>query len=73
MEAIMITLCLLIYIAFIIFDLLPVYFEKQWKVFWVYTTLITVSFIVHTFWSLGFIIPSPAVPLKIFVSYIFKL
>ncbi len=58
---------------FIIFDLLPIFHNKQWKAFWFYVILMSFSYIIHTLILLGIKIPSPAVPIKMLVSYIFRL
>ena len=58
---------------FIIFDLLPIFHQKQWKAFWVYVILISFSYVVHILYLLDIKFPSPAVPIKKLVSYIFGL
>lgn len=73
MAIIMISLYSLVLFLFIIFDLLPRLREKQWKVFWVYAFFICSSFILHILVSLGYKIPSPAIPIKSVVSKIFGL
>lgn len=65
--------CTMVILSFIIFDLIPIFRQKKWKVFWVYTILISFSYIIHFLFTVGVKIPSPAVPLKRFVSYIFGL
>lgn len=70
---ILITLCSIIIVLFIIFDLIPIYRQKKWKVFWVYAILISFSYIIHILYAIGVKIPSPAVPIKKVVSFVFGL
>lgn len=58
---------------FIIFDLLPIFYQKQWKAFWVYVILISFAYVVHILYLFDIKLPSPAVPIKKLVSYIFRL
>lgn len=73
MAVIMISLSLLITILFIIFDLLPIYEQKQQKAFWVYVILNAFAFIIFIFIALDIKLPSPAMPIKKVVSSIFGL
>ena len=70
---IIIAMCSIIFVFFIIFDLLPIYHQKKWKVFWVYTILISFSYVIHILFTLGIKLPSPAIPIKKVVSFIFGL
>lgn len=73
MAVIMISLSILITILFIVFDLLPIYEQKQQKVFWVYIIINASAFIIFILIALGIKLPSPAIPIKILVSSIFGL
>lgn len=68
---IIIILCTLVYSVFIIFDLVPLFQQKKWAEFWVYLSIIIVAYVVHFLYVIGIDVPSPAVPLKRLVSYIF--
>jgi len=70
---VIIALCSIIFILFIIFELIPLYRKKKWKEFWVYTILISFSYIIQLLFDLGVKIPSPAVPIKKLVSFVFGL
>lgn len=69
--AIIITLNTIVFLLFIIFDLIPIFHKKKWKVFWVYTILISFSYVIHILLTIGVKIPSPADPIKKLVSSIF--
>jgi hypothetical protein len=71
--AILIALYTIIIFFFIIFDLIPLFHQKKWKVFWVYTILISFSYVIHVLFTMGVKLPSPAVPIKKVVSFIFGL
>jgi len=73
MSIIIIALCTIIIALFIIFDLIPIYHQKKMKVFWVYTVLIFFSYVIHILFTLGVKVPSPAIPIKKLVSFIFGL
>lgn len=68
---IMIALCSVIFTFFIIFDLFPLLKEKMWKEFWIYSTLISAAFVIHILVAFDFKLPSPAVPIKRLVQYLF--
>lgn len=70
---VLIALCTTIISFFIVFELIPIYKQKKWKVFWVYAILITFSYVIHILFTIGVKIPSPAVPIKKMVSFIFGL
>lgn len=70
---ILIALCSTVFIFFIVFDLIPIYREKKWKVFWVYTILLAFSYVIHILFTIGVKIPSPAIPIKKLVSFVFGL
>ncbi len=68
---IMIALCSVIFMFFIFFDLLPLLSEKLWKEFWIYSALISSSYVIHILLALDYRLPSPAVPIKRLVQAIF--
>ena len=70
---ILMSMCSITMGLFVIFDLIPIYKQKKWKVFWVYTILFAFSYVNHLLFTLGVKIPSPAVPIKKVVSFIFGL
>ncbi len=69
----LILLYTLAYIFFVFIDLIPLYQSKCWKLFWTYSILMTVSYIIIFLIVLEVKIPSPAVPIKKAVSAIFGL
>ncbi|OAA83619.1 hypothetical protein WY13_03406 [Clostridium ljungdahlii] len=66
-------LYLFIITLFIIYDLIPVANSKNWKVFIVYATFILFSFVLDVLSALHIRVPSPAVPIKKIIEFIFKL
>lgn len=70
---IFILLITLIIILFILIDLVPVAKEKQWLIFWVYTSLIVLVYVSALLIELEIKIPSPAVPLKKIIETILGL
>lgn len=62
-----------IYILFVIIDLIPLYENKQWKLFCTYTSLLLISYTLLILIVLDIKIPSPAMPIKNAVSAIFGL
>ncbi|HEX3032336.1 MAG TPA: hypothetical protein VHS59_08870 [Bacillota bacterium] len=52
------------YVILALFELLPLYQQKQWREFWVLMCLTLVSFSFALLISLGIEIPSPAEPLE---------
>lgn len=51
-------------IFFVLVDLVPMYQKKQWWVFWVYSIMIALTYILTILIALDVKIPSPANPLK---------
>lgn len=62
---------LLIIAVFSFNDLVPVYKNKQWKVFWIYVTIMVFHLFVSILIRLNVTIPSPATPLENLVRSIF--
>lgn len=58
---------------FVIFDLIPIFQQKQFKAFWVYIILISFSYILSLLLVIDIKLPSPAEPLKKLVSLVFGL
>lgn len=66
-----IAICSPIYVLFILFDLIPLLKKKQWKEFWIYSILISTAFAIYILIALDYKLPSPAVPTKRFVEFVF--
>lgn len=49
---------------YILWDLVPIYKQKQWKVFWIYTIILFLDFILALLTALDIPIPSPSFPVK---------
>lgn len=64
-------LLLLIIAAFAFNDLVPIYRNRQWKVFWTYVAIMALHIFVGALIRLNVDIPSPAVPLKKLATIIF--
>lgn len=62
-----------IIILFILIDLIPVYKEKQWLIFWAYTLLTLVVFISALLIELDVKMPTPAPLIKKVVTAIWGL
>lgn len=58
---------------FVIFDLIPIFQQKQFKAFWVYIVLISFSYVLSLLLVIDIKLPSPAEPLKKLVSFVFGL
>lgn len=70
---IMIVLSLFVYSLYILFDLVPLYINKQLKLFWVYSILLIIALSITILVGLEVKIPSPAEPLKRMVVAIWGL
>jgi hydrogenase/urease accessory protein HupE len=57
----------------ILTDLIQIYQQKRWKLFWVYSLMIVSVIVLAILISFDIRIPSPAVPLKNAVKAIFGL
>lgn len=62
-----------LYVLFIFVDLVPIYRDKKWKLFWVYSIITVVSYIMIILISVDVKIPSPAPIIKKAVTSIFNL
>ena len=58
-------------LVFIFIDLVPFYLNKQWKLFWTYSSLMLLVFVLTVLVRMDVSLPSPAVPLKKLVLSIF--
>lgn len=56
---------------FILADVIPIFQNKQWKLFWVYSAMMVVVYVLSIFIASGKRLPSPADPLKNAVTAIF--
>lgn len=66
-------LYLFIITLFIVYDLIPITNNKNWKVFIVYTTFMLFSFVLDVLYVFHVKVSSPAVPIKKIIEFIFKL
>ncbi len=64
--------CTIIFLLFIILDLMPIAKRKEHKVFWYYTILIALSYTVHVLFVLGIDVPSPAIPIADAIKALFN-
>lgn len=55
---------------FIFTDLVPIYQNRQWQLFWIYTAMMVLICVLSMLISLDINIPSPAVPLKRMISVV---
>lgn len=63
----------LIYIYFVIADLIPLYQNKRLKLAWTYSSILLISYTLLILIVLEVKIPSPAVPIKNVITAIFGL
>jgi hypothetical protein len=68
-----IIICLFLYAGIFIFDMLPLMKKKNGKVILIYLPIFLFTLTVNVLYGLDFDIPSPADPIKNFVSSIFGL
>lgn len=54
-------------------DLIPIYQEKQWKTFWIYSAMITLALFFTILVAMDVPIPSPSIPIKKIIYSIFGL
>ncbi|GEM_PF-876397 len=69
----LIIFCTIVYLFYIIHDLIPTYKSERKSVFWVYVSLFALSYIIHLLILLDVKLPSPSEPLKKLVTFIFEL
>jgi hypothetical protein len=63
-------LCTLVYVFFVMIDVIPFVKNKKWKVLAAYGVIFVTAYIFSVLTELGVKIPSPAVPLKQLVTAI---
>lgn len=56
---------------FILVDIIPIYQNKQWKLFWVYSAMMVFVYVLSTLLGVGVKLPSPATPLRNAIATIF--
>jgi len=64
--------CGIIYFIFIIFDLMPLAKNKEYKAFWFYTVILILTYAVHILTAIGVQVPSPAEPIADGIGAIFN-
>lgn len=69
----LLVLLTIFYIILIIFDLTPIYLNKQWKVLGVYLTMLVVSYVIQVLLIFDVKVPTPADPIKRIVVFVFGL
>jgi hypothetical protein len=67
----MIIFVILVYPFLVFIQLVPLYKNKQWRDFWVNLSISALSFVVAALLSLNIKIPSPAEPIKNFITAFF--
>lgn len=63
----------LFYLTFIFIDLIPIYKNKQRKLFWIYLIMTVFSYTIIILIGVGVRIPSPALIIKNVITSIFQL
>lgn len=66
-------LCTITLALFIIIELIPIFREKKWKVFWTYIVLISFSYVNDICNILGINVPSPHLLINKLIVLIFRL
>ena len=66
----MIILFTMVYLLFLYIDIIPILKNKEWKVFIIYSIIITTAYTCTVLSELGVKIPSPANPLKEMITSI---
>lgn len=69
----LITIVTIFYSILILFDLTPIYLKKQWKLFWIYSIMVVVSYMIQVLLILDVKLPTPADPLERMVVFVFRL
>jgi len=69
----LITIVTILYFILIIFDLTPIYLKKQWKLFWIYSIMVAVSYIIQVLLILDVKLPTPADSIERIVVFVFGL
>lgn len=70
---ILFSMCTLFYIILVFFELIPIYRGKDKKLFWVYTMILILTYLIHMLIIIGIKVPSPADPIKYFIITILGL
>jgi len=60
-------------IIYIINDIVPIFQKKEWKLFWTYIVVMGFAYVLAVMIAFGIKIPSPAGPLKMIVTMIFRI
>lgn len=66
----MLILCTMVYILFLCIDIIPILKNKEWKVFFIYSIIITTAYTCTVLTEMGVKIPSPSNPLKEMITSI---
>lgn len=61
---------LLLYAGIFSFDIIPAFKKKRRKILLFYFPVFVITLLIHFLYGLGFQIPSPADPIKQFVSFV---
>lgn len=67
----MLVFCSLIYLTFLLAEIIPIIKNKQWKVLIIYSAFIITAYTLTVLSELGVKIPSPSNPIKLIVTSIF--
>ena len=70
---ILFSMCTLFYIILVVFELIPIYKDKDKKLFWVYSLVLISTYIIHMLIIIGIKVPSPADPIEYFIITILGL
>ena len=60
----MLTVTTFVFIMYFITDIVPVYKNKQWKLFWAYSVMMAFAYVLLFLISIGIDIDSPLKPVK---------
>ena len=70
---IMIIMFLFISAYYVLSDLVQFYNEKKWKLFWLYTIILSMDFIMTLLVAMDVPLPSPSLPIKKMITSILGL
>lgn len=73
MFSILLLITIIAVVSYILVDLIPVYRDKQWGVFWFYSAAMAFVLFIAICISQDIKLPSPAITLKKVISAIFGL
>lgn len=68
-----IALCTFFYIMLVVFELVQIYKDKDKKLFWIYSIILFITYIIHILFIIGIKIPTPSDPIKNIITGIFRL